>query len=553
MTVPYTFANASSPVPASELDANFAAVEAYSNTAGTVVNPVQANITSVGTLSSLSVSGNITTPDYFIGNGALLTGITAVSSYGNPNVAVFMASFGSNAISTTGNITASKFIGNGALLTGLPAGYTNSNVVILLNSFGSNTISTTGTITGGNITGGNLLTGGLVSATGNVTGGNIRTAGQVSATANITGGNVLTGGLVSATGNISGNYILGNGSQLTGLPATYGNSNVAAYLANFGSSDISTTGNITGGNLAVAGPITVTGGGAVQIGDSTLTANSLLGGTATIGPGSVTSTRTMSATGNITGGNLLSSGAISAAGNVYDVNGQIFNVPASYAKYTRTTQQTGSLVANTVIVCNVSENTFGSGISVNTGTGQVTLQAGKTYRLRGSVPGWTTSGSNGTLQWCWYNETTPGWLGSSGENYPGSSGASYGAAGGSAEAVFTPGVTTVVSFRILSSNNISALGGNGDFSTTASYPWIDVQVIGGLAPISGYSTTGNVTASIYKTTPLTTSTLPTAASAGNGARAFVTDANSNAFANLLVGSGIYSVPVFSNGTNWYIG
>ena len=202
----------------------------------------------------------------------------------------------------------------------------------------------------------------------------------------------------------------------------------------------------------------------------------------------------MSATGNITGGNL------SATGNVYDSHGQLFNVPASYAKYTRTTQQTGSLVANTVIVCNVSENTFGSDISVNTGTGQVTLQAGRTYRLRVSVPGWTTSGSNGTLQWCWYNETTPGWLGESGENYPGSTGASYGAAGGSAEAVFTPGVTTVVSFRILSSNNISALGGNNDFSTTGSYPWIDVQVIGGQAALTGFSTTGNITGGNVLTT-----------------------------------------------------
>ena len=34
---------------------------------------------------------------------------------------------------------------------------------------------------------------------------------------------------ISATGNITGNYFIGNGSQLTGLAATYGNSNVVAY------------------------------------------------------------------------------------------------------------------------------------------------------------------------------------------------------------------------------------------------------------------------------------------------------------------------------------
>lgn len=56
-------------------------------------------------------------------------------------------------------------------------------------------------------------------------------------------------GLVSATGNITGNYILGNGSQLSGLSSTYGNSNVVTLLAAFGSNSISTTGDITAGNI----------------------------------------------------------------------------------------------------------------------------------------------------------------------------------------------------------------------------------------------------------------------------------------------------------------
>mgnify|MGYP003348947415 CR=1 FL=1 len=57
MTVPYTFGNESSPIPLSQLDANFATTPAYANTAGNVINSNQANITSVGTLSSLTVSG----------------------------------------------------------------------------------------------------------------------------------------------------------------------------------------------------------------------------------------------------------------------------------------------------------------------------------------------------------------------------------------------------------------------------------------------------------------------------------------------------------------
>jgi hypothetical protein len=69
--------------------------------------------------------------------------------------------------------------------------------------------------------------------------------------ANLTGyvnqnsSNISVTGTVSATGNITGAYILGNGSQLTGLPATYGNANVAAYLPTF-------TGNLAGGNANIS-------------------------------------------------------------------------------------------------------------------------------------------------------------------------------------------------------------------------------------------------------------------------------------------------------------
>jgi hypothetical protein len=45
-------------------------------------------------------------------------------------------------------------------------------------------------------------------------------------------------GIVSATGNIRGGFILGNGSQLTGLPATYTNANVISLLSTFGSNTL---------------------------------------------------------------------------------------------------------------------------------------------------------------------------------------------------------------------------------------------------------------------------------------------------------------------------
>jgi hypothetical protein len=58
---------------------------------------------------------------------------------------------------------------------------------------------------------------------------------------------------VSVSGNITGSYIFGNGAFLSGLPATYGNANVANYLPTFSGNltagNISATGNITGGNV----------------------------------------------------------------------------------------------------------------------------------------------------------------------------------------------------------------------------------------------------------------------------------------------------------------
>jgi hypothetical protein len=52
---------------------------------------------------------------------------------------------------------------------------------------------------------------------------------------------------------------------------------------------------------------------------------------------------------------------------------------------------------------------------------------------------------------------------------------------------------------------------------------------------------------------LTVATLPAAATAGAGARAFVTDANATTFASVVAGGGLNKVPVYSDGTDWRIG
>ena len=312
--VPYTFANASGQVPASELDVNFANVKAAVDTAGIVTTNAQPNITSVGTLTALSVTGNVTTGNVTSGN--VLTG---------------------GRISATGNITGNYFIGNGSQLTGIVAvsTYGNSNVTTLLADFGSNTLSTTG-----NITSGNVLTDGLISSTGNIRGGNINTAGLVNAgelrvnqTANswYISGNVIsapsgaqwnsspatldeyvtsadngyinlqslyansnvasqvhlehglaqiivdngseyiwafdnTGNLTLPGNTFAVNYANGNPVTLGGS-GSYGNANVVTLLADFGSNTISTTGNITSANISVLAGGVVSAAGNVRGGN----------------------------------------------------------------------------------------------------------------------------------------------------------------------------------------------------------------------------------------------------------------------------------------------
>jgi hypothetical protein len=58
---------------------------------------------------------------------------------------------------------------------------------------------------------------------------------------------------------------------------------------------------------------------------------------------------------------------------------------------------------------------------------------------------------------------------------------------------------------------------------------------------------------IPPTTVFTVATLPSAATSGVGARAFVSDAASPTFGATVVGSGAVTVPVYSDGTNWKVG
>lgn len=59
--------------------------------------------------------------------------------------------------------------------------------------------------------------------------------------------------------------------------------------------------------------------------------------------------------------------------------------------------------------------------------------------------------------------------------------------------------------------------------------------------------------SFTKVTPVLVANLPSAATAGTGARSFVTDANATTYNSVVAGGGANRLPVFSDGSAWRIG
>jgi cytoskeletal protein CcmA (bactofilin family) len=239
-----------------------------------------------GTLTSpgdITTSGNITA-NYFIGDGSQLTGLP--ESYGNANVATFLSAFGSNSVSTTGNITATRLQNDGNLVL-------RSNVAGTLRTWTFDTLGDFNLPAGGNITGSGLITGARISVTGNIDAGNV-IAGYVYGDS--LEGNVLTVGTANVTGNVTGGNLISSATIYGDVDVVLGNiANASATKTRFvtepGFSYIQ-TGNGTAGSTGniVFSPYSDptqrvaidTSSGNVTAGNITLTGNVVAGSAANV-------------------------------------------------------------------------------------------------------------------------------------------------------------------------------------------------------------------------------------------------------------------------------
>ena len=194
----------------------------YALSAGTVTANAQPNITSVGTLTSIDVTGNANIGGNLnigTGSGSNISGANVITA----NTFVGAVAAGSNTITTTGNISGGNIIGTIAA--------------------GSNTVTTTGNISGGNIIGTIAAGSNTVTTTGNISGGNlIATSGANIAADATVGGNIV---LTNVANTAEGTAYLGYASVTTstvGPNITIASVNVAGI-----------SGNITGAEFLIKG------------------------------------------------------------------------------------------------------------------------------------------------------------------------------------------------------------------------------------------------------------------------------------------------------------
>ena len=466
----------------------------------------------VSATSNLGAVGNVTITGGTAGqvlstNGSgVLSWVSDATTYGNSNVVSLMGAFGSNTITTTGNITGGNIdIPNGyANVTGnantVGGGATVGvrSILAIDSAFGSNDANdpasaqaVRGRVTGSNltktrnyvagVTGQYLVTGtnasefintGLLGVVGDQT-----TTAKAAVVAYLDGdGGLTTAG--SAYGVSMKNSTPGSGFDY-GLDLQFINLNVAGTTTPFKQADIRFNNGVTlvantAGNISINANVTV---------------------------------------GNIIGNGQALTGIAGA-----NVTGNVGN--ANLSQY-----------------LNVSDvnNNFSYHVVLSAGSGDKSLHIDADDNLQYNPSDGTLTSTRVDATYVLANlNFANGYLAS---NLVGST-----------------------SNIVNGNSNVSITTANGDITLSAVGTANVLVITGtganitGTANISGTANVGNLNStSIVKTGVFVTANIPAAATAGAGARAFVTDATVATFGSAYVGGAANAVPVYSDGTGWFIG
>lgn len=300
------------------------------NITGTLATAAQTNITSVGTLTALAVTGNVST-----GNVTGTTGVfTQVQGTALTNAQPHITSVGTlTALTVTGNVAAGNVSGTTGAFT---------NVTGTLQTASQPNITTVGNLGNLRVTG-VATVGGLVIESGGA--GSAFAVENITATANLTTSNLTVTGianLVSFTGTILNNaqpYITSVGT-LTSLDVTgnVGAGNVNATTGHF--ANVTATTLVRGENVSANANVTATNG----------VFTSVYGTLQTAGQTNITSVGTLislGVTGNVSTGNVSGN-----TGTFANIRGAVLD--ASQTNITSVGTLSGLSVTGTTALANVT-------------------------------------------------------------------------------------------------------------------------------------------------------------------------------------------------------
>jgi hypothetical protein len=462
--------------------------------------------------NTINIAGNINANQYNFANGVNILSTVGGGAYSNTQVASYLLNFDGDIEFTSSTAK----IGNVDVITVMDSirspAYQFSNGASIFDG-----ITSGGGTTYSNTNVASYLTTATITTTGNVTAGNLITAG---AYGNITGANVISANTFSAT-----NYLFANGVNiLSTVGSSYGNTQVAEYLptyaGNIGAANIVTTG-ATSGNISGANYISAN---VFQVSTGIFWAN----GTAWSSTGGGTTYSNANVAGYLTAGNI----AVGTAG--YTV------LPNIVAQFTSNVNSYGQI--NMQNINSGTDATTEIVATANNGTDTIFFVdmgiAGSTYDNA------SPSNSLGTIIYA--NDAYLYAQGNTSANVGGNLAIGTSTAGRSVT-IFAGGINRSSNVATFANTGVTVYGNitAANIITTGTY--------GNITNANVISANNLVVTTTVRTIPVTFATLPTAASAGAGARAFITDGNTATFGSQVGGSGANAIPVYSNGTNWYVG